>query len=120
MAKKVFTIFTFIMMFAMNGVHAQEVNGKDPNELYAVIETNRGTMEFLLYRQVAPIAVSNFVNLATRGFYDGLTFHRVVDEFMIQAIFLNKPDHLNAESSLLRSPLSLSALVYYFSSNIYL
>lgn len=57
---------------------------KDPNELYAVIETNRGTMEFLLYRQVAPMTVTNFVNLATRGFYDGLTFHRVVDDFMIQ------------------------------------
>ncbi len=84
MAKKGFTIFTFIMMLVMNTSHAQEVGGKDPNELYAVIETNRGTMEFLLYRQVAPIAVSNFVNLATRGFYDGLTFHRVVDEFMIQ------------------------------------
>jgi len=84
MANKLITIFTFIMMFAINSVQAQEVTGKDPNELYAVIETNRGTMEFLLYRQVAPIAVSNFVNLATRGFYDGLTFHRVVDEFMIQ------------------------------------
>jgi len=84
MAKKGFTIFTFIMMLVINTSHAQEVGGKDPNELYAVIETNRGTMEFLLYRQVAPIAVSNFVNLATRGFYDGLTFHRVVEEFMIQ------------------------------------
>jgi peptidyl-prolyl cis-trans isomerase B (cyclophilin B) len=33
---------------------------------------------------VAPLTVSNFVNLATRGFYDGLTFHRVVKDFMIQ------------------------------------
>lgn len=63
---------------------AQEVQAKDPNELYAVIETNRGTMEFLLYKAVAPITVSNFVNLATRGFYDGLTFHRVIEDFMIQ------------------------------------
>lgn len=57
---------------------------KDPGELYAVIDTSRGTMEFLLYRQVAPLTVSNFVNLATRGFYDGLTFHRVVPDFMVQ------------------------------------
>lgn len=63
---------------------AQEVPAKDPNELYAVIDTNRGTMEFLLYRQVAPVTVSNFVNLATRGFYDGLTFHRVIQDFMAQ------------------------------------
>lgn len=63
---------------------AQETPEKDPNELYAVIDTNRGTMEFLLYRQVAPITVANFVNLATRGFYDGLTFHRVIKDFMVQ------------------------------------
>jgi len=65
-------------------VLSQDVPEKDPNELYAIIETNRGTLEFLLYRQVAPITVSNFVNLATRGFYDGLTFHRVVEDFMAQ------------------------------------
>jgi peptidyl-prolyl cis-trans isomerase B (cyclophilin B) len=57
---------------------------RDPNELYAVIDTSRGTMVFLLYRQVAPLTVSNFVNLATRGFYDGLTFHRVQPDFMAQ------------------------------------
>ena len=62
-------------------VHAQD---KDPDELYAVMDTNRGVMEFLLYRQAAPITVSNFVNLASRGFYDGLTFHRVIDGFMAQ------------------------------------
>ena len=63
---------------------AQEAAARDPNELYAVIKTNRGTMEFLLYRQVAPITVTNFVNLATRGFYDGLGFHRVISDFMAQ------------------------------------
>lgn len=57
---------------------------KDPAELYAVIDTNRGKMEFLLYRQVAPITTSNFVNLVTRGYYDGLTFHRVIEDFMAQ------------------------------------
>lgn len=68
------------LTFALPGL-AQE---KDPNELYAVIDTSRGTMEFLLYRQVAPLTVSNFTNLATRGFYDGLTFHRVIAGFMAQ------------------------------------
>jgi peptidyl-prolyl cis-trans isomerase B (cyclophilin B) len=63
---------------------AQETAEHDPNELYAVIKTNRGTMEFLLYRQVAPLTVSSFVNLATRGFYDGLKFHRVIEGFMAQ------------------------------------
>jgi peptidyl-prolyl cis-trans isomerase B (cyclophilin B) len=63
---------------------AQETVDHDPNELFAVIRTNRGTMEFLLYRQVAPLAVTSFVNLATRGFYDGLKFHRVIEGFMAQ------------------------------------
>jgi len=38
----------------------------------------------LLYRQVAPLTTSNFVNLVTRGYYDGLTFHRVIEDFMAQ------------------------------------
>lgn len=72
-----------LLLFTPLAGLAQEPVRK-PDELYAVITTNRGTMEFLLYRQVAPLTVSNFVNLATRGFYDGLTFHRVVPDFMVQ------------------------------------
>ena len=84
MKKPIVIIFTCLMTMVGQGVSAQEVVEKDPNELYAVIDTNRGTMELLLYRQVAPITVTNFVNLATRGFYDGLTFHRIVEGFMVQ------------------------------------
>ena len=73
-------LFALVLAFSANAF-AQE---KDPSELYAVIDTNKGTMEFLLYKTVAPLTVSNFVNLATRGFYDGLTFHRVVKDFMAQ------------------------------------
>lgn len=72
--------FLFSIMSGM-GLLAQE---KSSSELYAIVETNKGTLEFLLYKNVAPITVSNFVNLATRGYYDGLAFHRVVSEFMIQ------------------------------------
>ena len=48
------------------------------------IETNRGTIELELYPQHAPQTVNNFVFLAGQGFYDGVTFHRVIDDFMIQ------------------------------------
>ena len=48
------------------------------------IETNRGTIELELYPQHAPNTVNNFVFLAGQGFYDGVTFHRVIDGFMIQ------------------------------------
>lgn len=71
-------------MITLLFVSQLQAQAKDPAQLYAVIETSRGTMEFLLYRQVAPITVSNFVNLATRGYYDGLSFHRVVEDFMAQ------------------------------------
>ncbi|MGA1369108.1 MAG: peptidylprolyl isomerase, partial [Blastocatellia bacterium] len=50
----------------------------------AVIETNKGTIRFLLYEDLAPITTANFIELAERKFYDGLTFHRVEPGFVIQ------------------------------------
>ncbi len=43
-----------------------------------------GTVKLELYEEVAPITVANFISLAQQGFYDGLTFHRIMDGFMIQ------------------------------------
>jgi peptidyl-prolyl cis-trans isomerase B (cyclophilin B) len=51
---------------------------------YAVIETNKGTIRFELYEKDAPITTANFIDLALRGFYDGLKFHRHVPNFIIQ------------------------------------
>ena len=52
---------------------------------YAVIEVeNYGVIVVALYPEYAPKTVANFVSLANEGFYDGLTFHRVIDNFMIQ------------------------------------
>jgi peptidyl-prolyl cis-trans isomerase B (cyclophilin B) len=48
------------------------------------IVTNRGTIELELYPQHAPNTVNNFLFLAGQGYYDGVTFHRVIDDFMIQ------------------------------------
>ena len=45
---------------------------------------NFGTIKFELYPEYAPETVANFIALANRGFYDGLTFHRIVADFMIQ------------------------------------
>ena len=53
-------------------------------ELRAIIDTSKGTIEVSLNERAAPTTVVNFVNLAIRGFYDGLTFHRVERNFMIQ------------------------------------
>jgi cyclophilin family peptidyl-prolyl cis-trans isomerase len=49
-----------------------------------VITTNRGEITMELDPQLAPVSVNNFVVQARNGFYDGLTFHRVVPEFVIQ------------------------------------
>jgi peptidyl-prolyl cis-trans isomerase B (cyclophilin B) len=48
------------------------------------IHTNKGVMTFELYDDDAPIAVANFKKLITEGFYNGLTFHRVIPNFMVQ------------------------------------
>ncbi len=50
----------------------------------AVIETNKGTIKFVLNEDLAPITTANFVELAESKFYDGLKFHRVEPNFVIQ------------------------------------
>ena len=50
----------------------------------AIEVNNYGTIEVELDADTAPITVTNFINLANSGFYNGLTFHRVIDGFMIQ------------------------------------
>ncbi|MGA8278815.1 MAG: peptidylprolyl isomerase [Rhodanobacteraceae bacterium] len=50
----------------------------------ATLNTNRGPIHLSLHADRAPVTVANFVNLAQRGYYDGLSFHRVIPDFMIQ------------------------------------
>ena len=51
---------------------------------YAIISTEKGDMKAELYADETPGTVANFVDLAEHGFYDGLTFHRVIPDFVIQ------------------------------------
>ncbi len=51
---------------------------------FAIIETEKGTMKAELYSDETPITVANFEKLAQSGFYDSLTFHRVIPNFVIQ------------------------------------
>ena len=50
----------------------------------ANIHTNRGIINLELYPDKAPLTVASFANLSNRGYYDNLTFHRVIDNFMVQ------------------------------------
>lgn len=59
---------------------------KKPMDLKAIIKTEKGDITLELFPEEAPLTVMNFVNLAQRGYYDGLKFHRVIKDppFMIQ------------------------------------
>ena len=50
----------------------------------AHIKTNKGTIKLKLFYNQTPVTVTNFVNLSNRGYYNGLSFHRVINDFMIQ------------------------------------
>ena len=50
----------------------------------AVMKTNMGTIEFELFPDLTPKTVENFVGLAEKGYYNGIIFHRVISDFMIQ------------------------------------
>jgi peptidyl-prolyl cis-trans isomerase B (cyclophilin B) len=57
----------------------------DPKKKYLVtMTTDRGVIEIELFPQYAPITVNNYVFLTRQGFYDGVSFHRVISNFMIQ------------------------------------
>ena len=54
------------------------------SNIQASLDTSKGQIRITLFAEQAPVTVANFVNLCRRGFYDGLKFHRVIDNFMIQ------------------------------------
>jgi len=59
-------------------------NACDFGDLMAVINTAKGDIRIRLFPNEAPLTVANFVTLVERGYYDGLTFHRVIPDFMVQ------------------------------------
>lgn len=52
--------------------------------LQAIIKTNKGEIRINLFPDIAPVTVINFITLANSGYYNGLKFHRVIENFMIQ------------------------------------
>lgn len=61
-----------------------QLNLEDQKGPKALIKTNYGNMEFVLFPEFAPKAVENFTSLAENGYYDETVFHRVINDFMIQ------------------------------------
>ncbi len=62
---------------------ASEITEKITHDVVIEVE-NYGTINAVLYGETAPITVANFAKLAGEGFYDGLTFHRIISGFMVQ------------------------------------
>jgi peptidyl-prolyl cis-trans isomerase B (cyclophilin B) len=54
------------------------------NDIRITMKTNRGDLSITMHAQEAPVTVASFLNLARRGYFDDLTFHRVIPNFMVQ------------------------------------
>lgn len=74
---------SFYVIFAGNNTGNDE-NSSDAQSSIAMIDTSMGDIKIKLYTEKAPITAKNFIDLAKSGYYDGLTFHRVIPDFMIQ------------------------------------
>lgn len=71
-------------MVAGVGEVREEAQIRSQGKSIVVFETNQGTFEVELFPKVAPKACENFTRLAEKGYYDGIIFHRVIKDFMIQ------------------------------------
>ena len=76
-------VCTVFCLFACGKNESSDTNDTDLVKAEISVK-NFGKIELELYPDIAPITVQNFVDLANSGFYDGLTFHRIVKGFMIQ------------------------------------
>ena len=90
MRKKIILALCLVMSLCLvacsNKTNKNEETRIPPKELpiATIVVKNYGTIEAELYPHIAPNTVNNFIYLANSGFYDGLTFHRVIKDFMIQ------------------------------------
>lgn len=86
--KNLFLITLVAFVVLINYSFSQQSKTKKTQEtktqLVAVFETNMGTFECELFEDKAPKTVANFVGLAEKGYYNGVIFHRVIDNFVIQ------------------------------------
>ena len=73
-----------VLVSSLQGVGAEEEGFVMPEQAVMVIETNRGTVEVELFPKAAPLACENFIRLAEKGYYNGVIFHRVIKDFMVQ------------------------------------
>ena len=78
--KKIF-ILVLCYLCAIVNVYGEDKVTKDT---IVVLETTQGIVELKLFPEIAPKACENFIGLVKKGYYDGIIFHRIIKEFMIQ------------------------------------
>ena len=87
-SSKIIWAIALIVIVVLIGVlvfgYYKKINLKIDNPVATMEVENFGTIKLELYPDQAPQTVSNFIALANRGFYDGLTFHRIIKDFMVQ------------------------------------
>lgn len=76
------TVFAFLLGLTMAASSATKALAME--DIRIILKTDKGNIEATLYASKAPVTVANFLNLAKRSYYDGITFHRVIPDFMIQ------------------------------------
>ncbi len=84
--KKLLLTLMIISLFISTNIFSQikETKKMADSITVAVIKTNMGTIEIELFEKETPKTVENFTGLASKGYYNGVIFHRVIDGFMIQ------------------------------------
>jgi peptidyl-prolyl cis-trans isomerase B (cyclophilin B) len=76
------SILVAALALAITALPAQ--SEESMKDIRIIVKTDKGDIEGVLYPGKAPVTVANFLNLAKRGYYNGLKFHRVIPDFMIQ------------------------------------
>ncbi len=76
------SILVAALALAITALPAQ--SEESMKDIRIIVKTDKGDIEGVLYPSKAPVTVANFLNLAKRGYYNGLKFHRVIPDFMIQ------------------------------------
>ena len=71
------TLLTLLLLLSIN----LQANDNNP---HVVLETTQGNIELVLYKDIAPLAVENFTTHVKNGYYNGVAFHRIIKNFMIQ------------------------------------
>ncbi|MBU1171727.1 MAG: peptidylprolyl isomerase [Proteobacteria bacterium] len=80
------TVLFIMMLFFFSVPAFSEKTATAPSDkgLTALMNTSKGMIRLKLFDKEVPYTVANFVNLAKRGYYNGLSFHRVINDFMVQ------------------------------------